>query len=420
MSQQHNELLQSREARIQLAIQALEQDATLSQKRAAAVYNVSQSTLSTRRAGTTFRRDCTPNSMKLLKTEEEVIVQHVLDLDARGFPPQLRDVKDMADSLLAERHRDPVGQNWAATFVKRQPELQVKFNRKYDYKRALCEDPEVIQDWFRLIENTKAKYGILDEDSYNFDETGFVMGMISTGAVVTGSGRRGRPKALQQGDREWVTNVQGVNAIGWAIPPFLIFPGKYHLSAWYKEDELPRDWVIVVSENGWTTNELGLQWLEHFDKHTKERTVGSHRLLILDGNESHNSALFDKACKDKKMVTLCMPAHSSHLLQPLDVGCFAPLKKAYGRQAEELMRNQITHITKIEFLPCFMAAFKAAFTKRNIQGGFRGAGLVPLNPEAVISKLDVKLRTPSPPTVTRTPGSRKHQETRLNLGPNRR
>jgi hypothetical protein len=56
--------------------------------------------------------------MKLPKTEEDVIVQHILDLDARGFPPQLAAVKDMADSSLAECHQDLVGQNWAATFVK--------------------------------------------------------------------------------------------------------------------------------------------------------------------------------------------------------------------------------------------------------------------------------------------------------------
>jgi hypothetical protein len=42
--------------------------------------------------------------MKLLKTEEEVIVEHILDLCERGFPPRLAAVKDMADSLLAEHH----------------------------------------------------------------------------------------------------------------------------------------------------------------------------------------------------------------------------------------------------------------------------------------------------------------------------
>ena len=63
------------------------------------------------------------------------------------------------------------------------------------------------------------------------------------------------------------------------------------------------------------------------------------------------------------------------------------------------MRNHINHITKLEFLPCFKGAFFASITKSNIQGGFRGAGLVPFNPEAVLSKLDVRLRTPTPPTI---------------------
>jgi hypothetical protein len=120
-------------------------------------------------------------------------------------------------------------------------------------------------------------------------------------------------------------------------------------------------------------------------------------MLIIDGHESHNSAEFQQYCKDQKIISLCMPAHSSHLLQPLDVGCFSPLKKAYGDEVNKLMRNRINHITKQEFLPCFKAAQKKAITASNIQGGFRGAGLVPFDPERVISTLDVKLRTPSPP-----------------------
>jgi hypothetical protein len=42
------------------------------------------------------------------------------------------------------------------------------------------------------------KYGIQDEDIFNFDETGFQMGMILTGIVITGSERRNQPKAVQQ------------------------------------------------------------------------------------------------------------------------------------------------------------------------------------------------------------------------------
>ena len=69
-----------------------------------------------------------------------------------------------------------VGSNWPSTFVKGRPELTTKFNRKYDYKRALCEDPEIIQGWFGLAANIKAKYGILDEDTFNFDEASFIIG----------------------------------------------------------------------------------------------------------------------------------------------------------------------------------------------------------------------------------------------------
>jgi hypothetical protein len=215
--------------------------------------------------------------------------------------------------------------------------------------------------------------------------------------VVTGSERQGRPKSVQPGNLEWITVIQAINAEGQSIAPFIIGAGQYHLANWYRECNLPGDWVIATSQNGWTNNELGLEWLKHFDRSTTNRSTGPYRLLILDGHESHHSADFERYCKENKIITLCMPAHASHLLQPLDVGCFGPLKQAYGREIEHLIRCSITHISKTEFFSAFYAAFKATFTESNIRGGFRGAGLAPFNPENVISKLDVQLRTPTPP-----------------------
>jgi hypothetical protein len=225
-----------------------------------------------------------------------------------------------------------------------------------------------------------------------------MIGKITTQLVVTASERRGRPKAVEPGNREWVTLIAAINAAGWSVPPFLIFAGQYHLSAWY-EAEIPREWVIAVSDNGWTNNELGVAWLKHFDTHTKTRVIGTRRLLILDGHKSHHSLEFQEFCKENNIYTLCMPPHSSHLLQPLDVGCFSPLKRAYSREVESLIRHHINYITKLEFLPAFKVAFDRSFTPANICSAFRGAGLVPLQPDAVLSKLDIKLRTPTPPAV---------------------
>ena len=155
----------------------------------------------------------------------------------------------------------------------------------------------------------------------------------------------------------------------------------------------------ATTDNGWTTNEVGLDWIKHFDRHTAPRTKGKYRLLILDGHESHHSTEFELYCKQHNIITLCMPSHSSHLLQPLDVGCFGPLKQAYGRQVEDLMRMNITHISKLEFLCAFRTAYFASMTDKNIQGGFAGAGLVPHDPQRVLLKLDVRLRTPTPPAT---------------------
>ena len=402
------------EGRISLAISAINQGQLQSVRRAAKSYDAVRTTLRRRRTGIRPRRDCTPNLRKFTDLEESVIIQHALDLDSRGFPPRLGAVEDMANQLLAARGGGKVGINWPSNFIKRTPELKTRFNRKYDYQRAKNEDPKAIQEWFGRVRNIIAKYGIHEDDIFNFDETGFMMGVASTAKVVTASERRHRPKSVQPGDREWTTVIQGINARGWAIPPFVIFAGQYHLSAWYSE-EIPGDWVLSVSENGWTTNELGFEWLQHFEKHTKPRTTGGWRLLIIDGHESHDSLQFQDFCKEKNIITACMPSHSSHLLQPLDVGCFAPLKRAYGKQVEDFIRNGINHITKLEFLPAFKAAFEASFTQSNIKGGFRGAGLVPYDPEAVISKLDVQLRTPTPPAAEDAPWESKTPSNTLEL-----
>ena len=91
-----------------------------------------------------------------------------------------------------------------------------------------------------------------------------------------------------------------------------------------------------------------------------------------------------------------MPPNSSYFLQPLEIGCFGPMKKAYGRQIEDLMRAYITRVSRIGFLCAFSKAFFASMPKKHIQRDFVSAGIVPYNPERVLPKLDVQLRTPTP------------------------
>ncbi|KAH7464301.1 hypothetical protein FOMA001_g17409 [Fusarium oxysporum f. sp. matthiolae] len=120
----------------------------------------------------------------------------------------------MANRLLADRDASPVGKRWASNFVKRQPELKTRFFRRYDGQRAKCEDLDIIRNWFRLVANTVAKYGIRSDDMWNFGETGFMMGVIASGMVVTGTDKRRRFKSVQPRNREWITVIQAINAEG--------------------------------------------------------------------------------------------------------------------------------------------------------------------------------------------------------------
>ena len=278
---------QNPEARILLAIQSIQSNRKLSRRAAAKLYNIPESTLRTRMNGTATLADRRPSNQLLTEIEEEVIVRYILDLDKRGFPPRLEDVEDMGNHILKTRRKRRVGKRWVYRFVSRRQELKTRYSRAYDFQRALCEDPNVVGAWFRLVQNMRAKYGVQDCDFYNFDETGFMIGVICAAMVVTRSDRRGRSKAIQPGNREWATAINCISGDGFDIPPFLLVQGVYHLSNWYTESGLPTTWAIKPTSNGWTDNETGLEWLEHFDKHTRVRTKGGYRMLVLDGHESH-------------------------------------------------------------------------------------------------------------------------------------
>jgi hypothetical protein len=103
----------------------------------------------------------------------------------RGFAPRLYELADIADKLLGVRGGEPVGKHWAKRFVTRSNELKIAFNRAKDRQRILQEGPKITRAWFKLVEDTKVKYGVHGDDVHNFNETGFQMGVIGTMKAVT-------------------------------------------------------------------------------------------------------------------------------------------------------------------------------------------------------------------------------------------
>jgi hypothetical protein len=230
----------------------------------------------------------------------------------------------MADKLLSVRGGEPVGKHWAERFVTRSDELKMAFNRAKDRQRIPQEDPETIGAWFKLVENTKAKYGVYNNDVHKFDEIGrgFQMGVIGSMKVVTGAERCARPELVQPGDREWVTVIQNICTAGYATPPFIVYKGRVCFLPSTRRQIYSAIRSIQSLRAAGLTTRLVLSSRSTLTSIQRRARWGGYRLLILDDHESHLNQDFKDYCIEHKILTLCMPPHSPHVLQPLDVVCF--------------------------------------------------------------------------------------------------
>jgi hypothetical protein len=109
--------IQTQEARIILAIEAIRSSKKLSCRSAAKIYRVPETTLCRRMNGQLYLPERRTASLKLTKLEEEVIIRNILDVDSRGFAPWLAGIEDMANFILESQGGRRVGKLWAYRFV---------------------------------------------------------------------------------------------------------------------------------------------------------------------------------------------------------------------------------------------------------------------------------------------------------------
>lgn len=159
---------------------------------------------------------------------------------------------------------------------------------------------------------------------------------------------------------------------------------------------------FAASENGWSNDEYGLAWLKVFDKNTKQKPgygPRDRRLLILDGHSSHVNMKFIDYADRNRIILAILPPHSTHRLQPLDVGIFGPLASAYSKHLDLHIRSGMGYIgmTKRDFWRIFHAAWEESLTSDNIKAAFAATGIYPHKPEKVLKIFKVVERPVTPP-----------------------
>jgi hypothetical protein len=217
--------------------------------------------------------------------------------------------------------------------------------------------------------------------------------------------RSGRIKwACQDGSREFVSLLASICADATALPTTLIYQGKSNdlQDTWLQDLEQSETAYFAVSANGWTDNSLGLQWLEKvFDPHTKTKAGGHRRLLIVDGHSSHVNMKFIDTADRLRIIILILPPHSTHRLQPLDVGLFGPLATAYTKELNNLMFSSagMISISKRMFYKMFKVAWTSAFTPKNIISAFTKTGIWLYAPEIVTSTIKAPIQIVQEPEI---------------------
>lgn len=238
---------------------------------------------------------------------------------------------------------------------------------------------------------------------YNWDEKGFLTGMARTLKRIMTKKMydSGRIKAAKQdGSREFISLLASICADGTALPPALIYKGASGdlQDTWMEDLKISDQAFFASSINGWSSNAFGLAYLiQVFDPATRMKAGRGRRLLIVDGHSSHVNMEFIKTCDRLKICLLILPPHSTHRLQPLDVGCFLPLSTCYSTELDKVMEKSggLVAFTKRMFWSAFKPAFDNSFSGKNILSAWKKTGIWPLVPSVVLSVLTTRPITPS-------------------------
>jgi hypothetical protein len=288
------------------------------------------------------------------------------------------------------------GRDWWESFLDRHPELAMRRARALDRTRATMSNTDVVSHFFVCME--RAMVGVRPEMMFNMDETK-VDGKQPR--VVARKGARS-VHALADPMMAHISLVACVNATGTHVmPPALVTQGANVNVAWY--DARQQDLLWATSESGWMESAMFVSWLRHFVEFAKPlRVAGADGklepvLLLLDGHSTHVTFEAIVLAERNGVRLVKLPAHTTHVLQPLDLAVFGPWHRHWGkaRHAFRVCRPR-TVITKQVFAVLFRKPWDAALSPANIKNGFRAAGIVPWDPSVVLQHFNA---APTPGSV---------------------
>ena len=351
------------------------------------LYNVPVETLR-RRVNGSVSLGCKPGPATILTDEEEdLLCKYIIELADMGYGLSKEDVQRLAFSLVEKMGRKHpftngmAGRGWFDGFKARHPQLSFRTPQALSFTRAVSANELAISDFFAKLGGLYGRLNLINKPMqiFNADETG-VSVVHKQGKVLAQLGRRHVSTITSAEKGKTHTVLSCISAVGQVLPPMIVYPRKQRVPDSLKNDCVP-DTYFACSGNGWINSELYLEWFKFFLKHiSPTRPV----LLVQDGHSSHISISLIELARENDVHLLCLPAHTTHILQPLDVGVFKSFKSNFSKVCHRyLIERPGQVITSAAIASLVHGAWFNSFTPVNIMSGFKKCGVYPLNPGEV-------------------------------------
>jgi len=276
--------------------------------------------------------------------------------------------------------------SWLTKFLKKElQEFHTIKTKPIALQRVVAQDYDTVVNWFRKYQDFIREEGIKGEDIWNMDETGFRVGIPGGQTVIV-------PLEVTElytpspENRISITVIESVCSSGTVIAPVLIIPGKTHMEVWYHEN-LAGGERILLSESGYTNDELAIIWLQHFIKETKSDGNSLWKVMILDSHTSHMTPELRLMAAEYNIHLYTLPSHLTHVLQPLDVGIFQPYKHWHKEAVHLSIRKLDLKYTVSSFIRDLPEIRANTFKASTIIHAFKKSGIWPVDREEALSKL---------------------------------
>lgn len=283
--------------------------------------------------------------MKLKTLEESSLVSWIISEDLAGTPPTDKEIKEMVKGYFQLVGRSTkLSKNRLARFGYRHPEIKKVSGRTIQSARYSALKSPKLSRFFDYLEQALKTFNTDGHNIHNMDETPFFPGDTGKVQMDTASSSSSSQSTAELKAPEnciHVTIIECIGAKGFHIDPFIIFPGSSSLEDFTPQnsEKVPK-WLMVNKDKALLDSDVCLKWLnEVFIPQTTPSNPEEYRLLILDSHFIHLSKKFIFTSWKYKIALLYLPAHSTHLLQPLDVCCLGPLKKAYQDLVDDVLKT---------------------------------------------------------------------------------